>query len=103
MSNKDTLTGQTPEQLIDQHGIHKFLAGEKSASASKGSHYPCRVCGASKKHSVHKSGGVPVTKNVPQAASDGDNVCVKCPSCKGTGTIVFTTDEILKLAGKRLR
>jgi hypothetical protein len=81
-------------ELTAKFGVHEFAPGVKPEGASQGSHYPCRVCGASRKHSIHRKKDRPE----PQAVADADTVCVKCPTCDGKGTVLLKIADVQKLA-----
>lgn len=85
--------------ILREHGYHKFKAGVKPAGASKASHYPCEVCGLTRKFRGHH---VPSAESPePSQVSDPNSVIVKCPTCDGTGTFHLAMKDVIRLAVRK--
>lgn len=85
--------------ILAKHGFHKFKAGVKPAGASKGSHYPCEVCGLTRKFRGHRP--APSAAEAPTQVSDPNSVVVKCPTCDGTGTFHLAMKDVVRLAVRK--
>lgn len=99
MKYPSSKTGLSTSQLLAKFGRHRFKSGVKPDGASKHTHYPCEVCGASRRHTAHSQheSAVQAPKET-EVVADDKHVAVKCPTCRGHGTVLIPLAGIQRAA-----